>query len=47
MEQLLGTFRNLENETPLLAINVGGNRGILSEIKLDEINDAIQHFKKK
>ena len=28
----LRTFRNLENETPLLAINVGGNRGILSEI---------------
>ena len=23
----LRTFRNLENETPLLAINVGGNRG--------------------
>ena len=42
----LRTFRNLENETPLLAINVGGNRGILSEIKLDEINDAIQHIKK-
>ena len=30
----LRTFRNLENETPLLAINVGGNRGILSEINL-------------
>ena len=28
----LRTFRNLENETPLLAVNVGGNRGILSEI---------------
>ena len=38
----LRTFRNLENETPLLAINVGGNRGILSEIKLDEIDKAIQ-----
>jgi len=34
----LRTFRNLENETPLLAINVGGNRGILSEINLDEID---------
>ncbi len=42
----LRTFRNLENETPLLAINVGGNRGILSEIKLDEINNAIQHIRK-
>ena len=42
----LRTFRNLENETPLLAINVGGNRGILSEIKLDEINNAIHHIRK-
>ena len=42
----LRTFRNLENETPLLGINVGGNRGILSEIKLDEINNAIQHIRK-
>ena len=40
----LRTFRNLENETPLLAINVGGNRGILSEINLDEIDNAIQHI---
>ena len=42
----LRTFRNLENETPLLAINVGGNRGILSEINLDEIDNAIQHIRK-
>jgi len=42
----LRTFRNLENETPLLTINVGGNRGILSEINLDEIDNAIQHIKK-
>ena len=42
----LRTFRNLENETPLLAINVGGNRGILSEINLDEIDNAIQHIMK-
>ena len=42
----LRTFRNLENETPLLAINVGGNRGILSEITLDWIDKAIQHIKK-
>ena len=26
----LRAFRNLENEIPLLTINVGGNRGILS-----------------
>ena len=37
----LRTFRNLRNETPILTINVGGNRGILSEITLDEIDDAI------
>ena len=42
----LRTFRNLENETPLLTINVGGNRGILSEINLDEIDNAIQHIRK-
>jgi len=43
----LRTFRNLENETPLLTINVGGNRGILSEINLGEIDNAIQHIRKK
>jgi len=42
----LRTFRNLENETPLLTINIGGNRGILSEIFLDEIDNAIQHIRK-
>ena len=42
----LRTFRNLENETPLLAINVGGNRGIFSEIFLDEFDNAIQSIKK-
>jgi len=42
----LRTFRNLENEIPLLTINVGGNRGIFSEINLDEIDNAIQHIKK-
>ena len=30
----LRVFRNLENETPILTINVGGNRGILAEIKI-------------
>ena len=38
----LRTFRNLENETPLLTINVGGNRGILSEINLEEIDKTIE-----
>jgi len=42
----LRTFRSLENETPLLTINVGGNRGILSEINLGEIDNAIQHIRK-
>ena len=28
----LRVFRYLENETPILTINVGGNRGILAEI---------------
>ena len=34
----LRVFRNLENETPILTINVGGNRGILAEITIEEIN---------
>ena len=37
----LRTFRNLRNETPILTINVGGNRGILSEITLDDLDNAI------
>ena len=37
----LRTFRNLRNETPILTINVGGNRGILSEITLNDFDDAI------
>ena len=41
----LRTFRNLENEIPLLTINVGGNRGILSEITLDQIDTAINQIK--
>ena len=40
----LRAFRNLENETPLLTINVGGNRGILSEITLGEIDTAIKQI---
>lgn len=42
----LRVFRNLENETPILTINVGGNRGILAEITIDEIDDAINQIQK-
>ena len=38
----LRAFRNLRSETPILTINVGGNRGILSEITLDGI-DAVSY----
>ena len=37
----LRAFRYLENEVPLLAVNVGGNRGILSEIKAEQIDKAL------
>ncbi|NND87504.1 MAG: NAD(+)/NADH kinase [Nitrosopumilus sp.] len=40
----LRVFRNLQNETPLLTINVGGNRGILSEITFGEIDDALNQI---
>jgi len=40
----LRTFRHLEDETPLLGINVGGNRGILSEITFEEIDKAIKQI---
>jgi len=42
----LRVFRNLDNETPILTINVGGNRGILAEITYDEIDDAINQMLK-
>jgi len=40
----LRTFRHLQNDTPLLGINVGGNRGILSEITIEEIDKAIKQI---
>ena len=40
----LRVFRNLDNEAPILTINVGGNRGILSEITIGEIDDAIEQI---
>ncbi|MBS1267527.1 MAG: NAD kinase [Nitrosopumilus sp.] len=42
----LRVFRSLDNETPILTINVGGNRGILAEITIDEIDDAINQMLK-
>ncbi len=42
----LRVFRNLENETPILTINVGGNRGILAEITIEEIDEAIENILK-
>ena len=42
----LRAFRNLRNETPILTINVGGNRGILSEITLDDFDDAVTAIEK-
>ena len=42
----LRVFRNLKNETPILTINVGGNRGILSEITIEEFNDAVDQILK-
>jgi NAD+ kinase len=37
----LRTLRHLADETPVLTINVGGNRGILSEITLDRLDRAM------
>ena len=42
----LRAFRALANDTPLLTINVGGNRGILSEITLEEIDSAFDQIQK-
>lgn len=42
----LRVFRHLENEVPILTINVGGNRGILSEITIKELDDAINQISK-
>ena len=41
----LRTFRQLENDTPILTVNVGGNRGILAEITLEEIDGAIRQIR--
>lgn len=40
----LRTFRSLDDVTPLLTINVGGNRGILAEITMGELDSAIRQI---
>ncbi len=40
----LRTFRYLQDETPLLGVNVGGNRGILSEITFEQIDNALKQI---
>ena len=40
----LRVFRSLDNETPILTVNVGGNRGILSEITVKQIDETINHI---
>ena len=42
----LRVFRSLKNKTPILTINVGGNRGILAEITIEEIDEAINQILK-
>ena len=42
----LRVFRNLDNDTPILTINVGGNRGILAEITIDEVDYALDQIVK-
>ncbi len=42
----LRVFRSIDNETPILTINVGGNRGILSEITIDELDAAISQIQR-
>ena len=40
----LRAFRGLEDGTPVLTVNVGGNRGILSEITMDGLDGAISQI---
>lgn len=42
----LRAFRSLENDTPILTINVGGNRGILSEITIGQLPGAIKQIRR-
>lgn len=38
----LRAFRYIPRETPLLSVNVGGNRGILSETGIDSLDESIK-----
>jgi NAD+ kinase len=38
---ILRAFRYIPGDTPLLSVNVGGNRGILSETGIDSLNETI------
>ena len=40
----LRATRGINSEVPMLAINVGGNRGILSEITMNEFDSAISQI---
>lgn len=40
----LRAARGIDSEIPILAINVGGNRGILSEITMDKAESAISQI---
>ena len=40
----LRAFRELDDETPLLTVNVGGNRGILAEITPEQVGSAIRQM---
>lgn len=37
----LRAFRYIAGETPLLSVNVGGNRGVLSETGIDSLDESI------
>ncbi len=41
----LRAFRHLQSDTPLLTVNVGGNRGILSEVTPGEMDAAINQIR--
>jgi len=37
----LRAFRHIPGDTPLLSVNVGGNRGILSETGIDSLDESV------
>ncbi len=40
----LRAFRGLEDETPVLTVNVGGNRGILAEVTPEGVDGALRQI---